>query len=210
MLTLTSPPLVFQSRCWTPDLCRGSWDGSPVPRKEGWVGFCKISVPPRWAAWSPCWVQNGGTLYILYWHELNKCITVRQTSVIRILSWWAPTETSLSMICCAAVCHEGILDSGGDQGQNQIPKFGSIRMGSLLFIQSLFGSPCMASWGPMEFSLRTTRPIGTPPWFPLLSNHSVMVRCWGRYCGGRQVSWIDGGLNQSLWRNFISLSTIES
>lgn len=45
---------------------------------------------------------------------------------------------------------------------------------------------------------------------PLLSNHSVMVRCRGRYCSGRQVSWIDGGLNRSLWRNFISLSTIES
>lgn len=32
---LTSPILVFQSRYWTPDPYRGSWDGSPTRQKEG-------------------------------------------------------------------------------------------------------------------------------------------------------------------------------
>lgn len=32
---LISPVLVFQSRYWTPDQYRGSWDGSPTPQKEG-------------------------------------------------------------------------------------------------------------------------------------------------------------------------------
>lgn len=88
------------------------------------------------------------------------------------------------------------------------------------------GTPSRAPWGPLweppvytppppSSSSSFSSPLTRNPCSPfllalLLSNHSVMVRCRGRYCSGRRVSWIDGGLNRPLWRNFISLSTIES
>lgn len=73
-----------------------------------------------------------------------------------------------------------------------------------------------------RLNIYTPRPWGTPPWGPRIHSenprsfsppapphqHSVMLRCTSWYCSWRRVSWIDG-LNQSLWRNFISLPTIQ-
>lgn len=41
---LSSPLLVFQSRYWTPEPSRGSWDGSPARQKEGWVRHRSVSL----------------------------------------------------------------------------------------------------------------------------------------------------------------------
>lgn len=47
-----------------------------------------------------------------------------------------------------------------------------------------------------------------PPSFSLSTCSNGQIRV--RYCSRRRVSWIDGGLNRSLWRNFISFSPIEA